>query len=168
MRPKKKLDLNVVPIAAHEKHGFCQIEVERGIVTAFRKEAIARGTNTDRLIRDVLNLISSSATSSSAPSSTTNDARSAESPSPQSPHVPIRRAQSRPRAGLQPLAHMRSPGEGALRYPAFQRQSCDPAPFHGIRRANFGWLKGWLSQGPLPESPVNKRFLHVWVGHRTI
>ena len=57
MRPKKKLDPNVVPIAAHEKHGFCQIEVERGIITAFRKEAIARGTSADRLIRNVLDLV---------------------------------------------------------------------------------------------------------------
>ena len=122
MRPKKKLDRNVVLIAPQgEKHEFCQIEVERGIVTAFRKEAIARGTSADRSIRSVLDLVVSD--SLSARSSTTSDARSAESPNPKSPHVPIRRAQSRPRAGLQPLAHMRSPSEGALRYPAFQRQS---------------------------------------------
>ena len=56
-RPKKKLDRNVVLIAPHEKHEFCQIEVERGIVIAFRKEAIARGTSADRLIRNVLDLV---------------------------------------------------------------------------------------------------------------
>jgi hypothetical protein len=58
MRPKKKLDRNVVLIAPQgEKHEFCQIEVERGIVTAFRKEALARGTSADRLIRNVLDLV---------------------------------------------------------------------------------------------------------------
>jgi hypothetical protein len=56
-RPKKKLDRNAAPIAPPQKHEFCSIEVERGIVTAFRKEAIARGTSADRLIRNVLDLI---------------------------------------------------------------------------------------------------------------
>ena len=57
MRPKIKLDRNVVPMAPHEKHEFCSIEVERNIVTAFRKEAAARGTSADRLIRNVLDLV---------------------------------------------------------------------------------------------------------------
>ena len=52
-RPSKTI---VVPIS-QQKHEFCQIEVERGIVTAFRREAAARETTVPRLIRDLLAII---------------------------------------------------------------------------------------------------------------
>jgi hypothetical protein len=53
VRPRKT---NVIPLA-ESRHEFRQIEVETSLITAFRKEAIARGTNADRLIRDLLSVI---------------------------------------------------------------------------------------------------------------
>jgi hypothetical protein len=41
----------------YENQEFCQIEIERGTVTAFRKDAIKRETNAPTLIRQLLDTI---------------------------------------------------------------------------------------------------------------
>ena len=42
---------------SHETCEFCQIEIERGVISGLRKEAIARGTNAGALVRDLLQII---------------------------------------------------------------------------------------------------------------
>ena len=44
-------------VPQHENQDFCQIEVERGLVTSLRKAALQRGTNAPRLLRDIINVV---------------------------------------------------------------------------------------------------------------
>ena len=54
MQTPPKADVLPLPPPQHE---FCQLEVERSIIAAFRKEAIARETTVPRFIRNLLDVI---------------------------------------------------------------------------------------------------------------
>ena len=55
--PRRKSAV-VVPIKhQHETHKFTRIEVDRMTLAAFRPAAIARGTNSERIARDILTTV---------------------------------------------------------------------------------------------------------------
>lgn len=41
----------------HENQDFCQIDIERGLVTSLRKAALQRGTNAPALLRDIISVV---------------------------------------------------------------------------------------------------------------
>jgi hypothetical protein len=54
--PSKKID-NSAAAVDNTAREFCRIDIERGLITSLRREAIARGTNAPALVRDLLGMI---------------------------------------------------------------------------------------------------------------